>query len=112
MLAAHVVALSSEHRSNASGRYLHSKGVKQDMRNPKWRKAVYLWRYIMEYHLIALWQDCVELLETYDAVGENPSHESIPGCRPRPRNYTTLMLRSVRCIVFEAVRCSLNQGHC
>ena len=52
------------------GRYIHSKGVYRDMRQPKERTAVYLWRYVMEYHLIALWRDCLELLETHDAVGE------------------------------------------
>ena len=53
-----------EHRS-----YLHSKGVVRYVTHPKTRTGVRMWRYIMEYYLIARWRRCIELLETHDAVG-------------------------------------------
>ena len=54
-------------------RYLHSKGVARVLdRNANARTATFvrLWRYVMEYHLVARWQRCLELLETHEAVGE------------------------------------------
>ena len=56
-------------------RYLHSKGVVRHETNPKERTGVRLWRYIMEYHLVARWRRCMELLETHDAVGASFRHQ-------------------------------------
>ena len=53
----------------ACRRYLHSKGVVRWLEHPKERENVRLWRWLMEYYLVARWRRCLELLETHDAVG-------------------------------------------
>ena len=44
--------------------YIHSKGITKHSSLP-----VYTWRNIMEYYLISKYKDCIEKLETHDAVG-------------------------------------------
>ena len=45
--------------------YFHTKGVSKESVNAE------SWRLMMEYFVIDRWKDCVDNLETYDAVGSN-----------------------------------------
>ena len=55
----------------SSRRYFHSKGVTHHITAPEQTPNVRLWRYVMEYHLMARWRRCIELLESHDVVGES-----------------------------------------
>lgn len=53
--------------------YLHPKGISQVQRNNTWVPVPQIqdWRNFMEYWVIERWQECVQKLETNDAVGVN-----------------------------------------
>jgi hypothetical protein len=46
--------------------YMHTKGVTKPFEEP-----VYAWRALIEYQLIANYNQCLELLDSYDTVGVN-----------------------------------------
>ena len=50
-------------------RYMHTKGVGPGAQEQSARRNVYVWRFMMEYFLIAQWRECQRLLDTYDVVG-------------------------------------------
>ena len=52
-----------------NGRYMHTKGVGAGTQSESGRRNVYVWRFMMEYFLIARWRECQRLLEDYDVVG-------------------------------------------
>ena len=51
-------------------RYLHSKGISRHISQPNETPNVRMWRWVMEYHLLARWKGCMQLLEDHDAVGK------------------------------------------
>lgn len=49
--------------------YTHSKGVTHDKADGRDPLFAAVWRESMERHVVGAWQQCVELLGSYDAVG-------------------------------------------
>lgn len=57
-------------QNNANILYIHSKGVSTRFNNyPKTQHSIKKWREMMEYFLIFNYTECIELLETNDALG-------------------------------------------
>ena len=56
---------------------MHTKGVGPGAQSESGRRNVYVWRFMMEYFLIAQWRECQRLLDSYDVVGA--SRMSHPG---------------------------------
>ncbi len=65
------------------GRYMHTKGVGPGAQSDSGRRNVYVWRFMMEYFLIAQWRECQRLLEEYDVVGalRMPSSDPDPSAK-------------------------------
>ncbi len=80
---------------------MHTKGVGPGVQSESGRRNVYVWRFMMEYFLIAQWRECQRLLEEYDVVGASwtPSLKPNPDSNPDRKFKLTLISTPAQLVI-------------